>query len=72
MRIGWAVILGFMLLQFYEETIANAVVGPFKNQLTPEVSFVLAEFSLFNLLDSGEQVFVPRREVPHGISTGVG
>ena len=65
MRIGLAVILGFMLLLFYKETIANAVVGPVKNQLKPEVSLVLAEFGLFNPLDSGEQVFVPSRTVPH-------
>lgn len=65
MRIGKTVILGLMFLFFGEGTIANAVIGPAENSLTPEVSIVQAEFGLFNLLESGELVFVPSSTVPH-------
>lgn len=64
MRIGWAVILCFMYLLCYEGSVADAVVGPPENPLTPEVTIILAEFGLFNPLATGEDLFVVSRKVP--------
>jgi hypothetical protein len=72
MRIGKVAILGFMFLFFGEGLIANAVVGPAKNPLTPETSIVRAEFGLFNFLEFGEQIFVPGRIVPYSENQSYG
>jgi hypothetical protein len=72
MRVGKVAILGFMFLFFGEGLIANAVIGPAKNPLTPEVSIVWAEFGLFNFIEFGEQVFVPGHTVPYNENQSYG
>lgn len=64
MRISSTVILGFILLFFAGGTTANILIGPNKNPLAPEVTIVLAEFGLFNPLETGEELFVVSRKVP--------